>query len=187
MTRWDFGLSIRWSLLLQTFFPQRSTDQSKYSSATGAAPDPDWDYEGRERAGSKQEQLLTTWVSEAVGAHSVLLQLLRAVWLPPVCSCSRSQLGSTPDFRYPVSASSMMDSNSDHYGSALVLRRPQKGRVAALRDEPSKVSTQLICGCPTHLCHISTAHWPSSLQNDPLLLTLTLEDSLCCSTLQPSN
>ncbi|XP_027869736.1 liprin-alpha-1 isoform X3 [Xiphophorus couchianus] len=53
----------------------------------------------------------------------------------------RSQLGSTPDFRYPVSASSMMDSNSDHYGSALVLRRPQKGRVVALRDEPSKVQT----------------------------------------------
>ncbi|XP_078111686.1 liprin-alpha-1 isoform X1 [Sander vitreus] len=53
----------------------------------------------------------------------------------------RSQLGSTPDFRYPVSASSMMDSNSDHYGSALVLRRPQKGRIAALRDEPSKVQT----------------------------------------------
>uniref|UniRef100_A0A8D3CUD2 PTPRF interacting protein alpha 1 n=1 Tax=Scophthalmus maximus TaxID=52904 RepID=A0A8D3CUD2_SCOMX len=54
---------------------------------------------------------------------------------------SRSQLGSTPDFRYPVSASSLMDSNSDHYGSALVLRRPQKGRVVALRDEPSKVQT----------------------------------------------
>ncbi|TKS70520.1 Liprin-alpha-1 LAR-interacting protein 1 [Collichthys lucidus] len=53
----------------------------------------------------------------------------------------RSQLGSTPDFRYPVSASSMMDSNSDHFGSALVLRRPQKGRMAALRDEPSKVQT----------------------------------------------
>ncbi|XP_069383823.1 liprin-alpha-1 isoform X12 [Paralichthys olivaceus] len=53
----------------------------------------------------------------------------------------RSQLGSTPDFRYPVSASSLMDSNSDHYGSALVLRRPQKGRVSALRDEPSKVQT----------------------------------------------
>ncbi|KAM4596333.1 liprin-alpha-1 isoform 2-T3 [Fundulus diaphanus] len=53
----------------------------------------------------------------------------------------RSQLGSTPDFRYPVSASSMMDSNAEHYGSALVLRRPQKGRVAALRDEPSKVQT----------------------------------------------
>ncbi|XP_056135431.1 liprin-alpha-1 isoform X2 [Lampris incognitus] len=53
----------------------------------------------------------------------------------------RSHLGSTPDFRYPVSASSIMDSNSDHYSSALVLRRPQKGRVAALRDEPSKVQT----------------------------------------------
>ncbi|CAB1428384.1 unnamed protein product [Pleuronectes platessa] len=53
----------------------------------------------------------------------------------------RSQLGSTPDFRYPVSASSLMDSSSDHYGSALVLRRPQKGRVSALRDEPSKVQT----------------------------------------------
>uniref|UniRef100_A0A4W6CZI1 PTPRF interacting protein alpha 1 n=1 Tax=Lates calcarifer TaxID=8187 RepID=A0A4W6CZI1_LATCA len=58
-----------------------------------------------------------------------------------MCFSRRSQLGSTPDFRYPVSASSMMDSNSDHYGSALVLRRPQKGRVAALRDEPSKVQT----------------------------------------------
>ncbi|KAM9831531.1 liprin-alpha-1 isoform 2-T2 [Neosynchiropus ocellatus] len=53
----------------------------------------------------------------------------------------RSPMGSTPDFRYPVSASSMMDSNSDHFGGALVLRRPQKGRVAALRDEPSKVQT----------------------------------------------
>uniref|UniRef100_A0A3P8VHX8 PTPRF interacting protein alpha 1 n=1 Tax=Cynoglossus semilaevis TaxID=244447 RepID=A0A3P8VHX8_CYNSE len=56
-------------------------------------------------------------------------------------SRSNSLLHGTPDFRYPVSASSLLDSNSDHYGSALVLRRPQKGRVAALRDEPSKVQT----------------------------------------------
>ncbi|XP_056269677.1 LOW QUALITY PROTEIN: liprin-alpha-1 [Pseudoliparis swirei] len=56
-------------------------------------------------------------------------------------SRGRSQLGGTPDFRYPVSASSMMDSSSDQYGSGLVLRRPQKGRTAALRDEPSKVQT----------------------------------------------
>ncbi|XP_048118894.1 liprin-alpha-1-like isoform X7 [Alosa alosa] len=56
----------------------------------------------------------------------------------------RSHLGSTPDFRYPVSASSMMDSHSDHYNSALVLRRPQKGRVAALRDEPSKRHVQTL-------------------------------------------
>uniref|UniRef100_A0A8C4ST11 PTPRF interacting protein alpha 1 n=1 Tax=Erpetoichthys calabaricus TaxID=27687 RepID=A0A8C4ST11_ERPCA len=52
---------------------------------------------------------------------------------------NRSQLGSTPDFRFPVS-SSVMDSQTDHY-SASVLRRPQKGRLAALRDEPSKVQT----------------------------------------------
>lgn len=56
----------------------------------------------------------------------------------------RSQLEGTPDFRYPVSASLMMDSNSDHYGGALVLRRPQKGRVAALRDEPSKRHVQTL-------------------------------------------
>ncbi|MGH0154950.1 UNVERIFIED_CONTAM: hypothetical protein FKN15_071133 [Acipenser sinensis] len=52
----------------------------------------------------------------------------------------RAHLGSTPDFRYPVSASSMMDSHTDHF-NASVLRRPQKGRMAALRDEPSKVQT----------------------------------------------
>ncbi|XP_055029989.1 liprin-alpha-1 isoform X9 [Misgurnus anguillicaudatus] len=51
----------------------------------------------------------------------------------------RSHASGTPDFRYPVSVSSVMDS---HYsGGALVLRRPQKGRVSALRDEPSKVQT----------------------------------------------
>ncbi|XP_058859013.1 liprin-alpha-1-like isoform X8 [Acipenser ruthenus] len=52
----------------------------------------------------------------------------------------RAHLGSTPDFRYPVSASSMMDSHTDHFNTS-VLRRPQKGRMAALRDEPSKVQT----------------------------------------------
>lgn len=40
-----------------------------------------------------------------------------------------------------MSTSSMMDTNSEHYGGALVQRRPQKGRMAALRDEPSKVSS----------------------------------------------
>ncbi|KAJ8247690.1 hypothetical protein GJAV_G00249150 [Gymnothorax javanicus] len=53
----------------------------------------------------------------------------------------RSPLTNTPDFRYPVSASSMMENHADIYNSAMVLRRPQKGRVAALRDEPSKVQT----------------------------------------------
>ncbi|NXJ77597.1 LIPA1 protein, partial [Trogon melanurus] len=45
---------------------------------------------------------------------------------------------SRPDFRYP---SSVADSHPDSYGTSAVLRRPQKGRLAALRDEPSKVQT----------------------------------------------
>ncbi|XP_070344468.1 liprin-alpha-1 isoform X11 [Equus asinus] len=48
----------------------------------------------------------------------------------------RPHLGSVPDFRFPVA-----DGPADAYSSSAVLRRPQKGRVAALRDEPSKVQT----------------------------------------------
>nr|XP_009686700.1 PREDICTED: liprin-alpha-1 isoform X5 [Struthio camelus australis] len=51
---------------------------------------------------------------------------------------SRSHLGSVPDFRYPMTSSSVVDSHTDSYGTSSVLRRPQKGRLAALRDEPSK-------------------------------------------------
>ncbi|NWZ15186.1 LIPA1 protein, partial [Agelaius phoeniceus] len=45
------------------------------------------------------------------------------------------------DFRFPVPSSSVGDSHTDSYSSSSVLRRPQKGRLAALRDEPSKVQT----------------------------------------------
>ncbi|KFP04339.1 Liprin-alpha-1 [Calypte anna] len=48
---------------------------------------------------------------------------------------------SRPDFRYPVTSSSVGDGHTDSYGTSSVLRRPQKGRLAALRDEPSKVQT----------------------------------------------
>ncbi|XP_043826299.1 liprin-alpha-1 isoform X2 [Dromiciops gliroides] len=48
----------------------------------------------------------------------------------------RPHLGSVPDFRYPVA-----ESPTDPYSTASVLRRAQKGRLAALRDEPSKVQT----------------------------------------------
>ncbi|XP_060040045.1 liprin-alpha-1 isoform X1 [Erinaceus europaeus] len=47
----------------------------------------------------------------------------------------RPHLGSVPDFRFPVA-----DGPSDSFGGG-VLRRPQKGRLAALRDEPCKVQT----------------------------------------------
>ncbi|NXI55694.1 LIPA1 protein, partial [Chloroceryle aenea] len=48
---------------------------------------------------------------------------------------------SRPDFRYPVASSTVADSHTDSFGTSSVLRRPQKGRLAALRDEPSKVQT----------------------------------------------
>ncbi|XP_056657140.1 liprin-alpha-1 isoform X2 [Monodelphis domestica] len=48
----------------------------------------------------------------------------------------RPHLGSVPDFRYPVA-----DSPTDPYSTTSVLRRAQKGRLVALRDEPSKVQT----------------------------------------------
>ncbi|XP_013814885.1 liprin-alpha-1 isoform X3 [Apteryx mantelli] len=54
---------------------------------------------------------------------------------------SRPHLGSIPDFRYPMTSSSVADSHTDSYGTSSVLRRHQKGRLAALRDEPSKVQT----------------------------------------------
>ncbi|NWR19117.1 LIPA1 protein, partial [Emberiza fucata] len=52
-----------------------------------------------------------------------------------VFCCSRA------DFRFPVLSSSVGDSHTDSYSSSSVLRRPQRGRLAALRDEPSKVQT----------------------------------------------
>ncbi|XP_070085997.1 liprin-alpha-1-like isoform X8 [Equus caballus] len=48
----------------------------------------------------------------------------------------RPHSGSVSDFRFPVA-----DGPADASSSSAVLRRPQKGRVAALRDEPSKVQT----------------------------------------------
>uniref|UniRef100_H3AFI0 PTPRF interacting protein alpha 1 n=1 Tax=Latimeria chalumnae TaxID=7897 RepID=H3AFI0_LATCH len=59
----------------------------------------------------------------------------------------KPQVG-TPEFRYPVTPPSAME--NDTYNATSVLRRPQKGRLAALRDEPSKVSS--------HLQHISDSN-----------------------------
>ncbi|XP_067902649.1 liprin-alpha-1-like isoform X5 [Heterodontus francisci] len=54
---------------------------------------------------------------------------------------SRSHFGSTSDFRYPLASTPEVDKHPDPYSGASVLRRTQKGRLAALRDEPSKVQT----------------------------------------------
>ncbi|XP_061266662.1 liprin-alpha-1-like isoform X6 [Bos javanicus] len=49
---------------------------------------------------------------------------------------SRPHLGSAPDLRFPVA-----DRPADSLGNGAVLRCPQKGRLAALHDEPSKART----------------------------------------------
>lgn len=113
------------------------------SMSLGAALDPDWDHQGWEWPGSEQEQLLAAWVS-LLPVLTFTLWLVFQIYLYFSCFFRRSQMVNTPDFRFPVSSSSMMDSNSEHYGGALVQRRPQKGRMAALRDEPSKVSSQAL-------------------------------------------
>ncbi|XP_059736476.1 liprin-alpha-1-like isoform X11 [Bos taurus] len=50
---------------------------------------------------------------------------------------SRPHLGSAPDLRFPVA-----DRPADSLGNGAVLRCPQKGRLAALHDEPSEVQTR---------------------------------------------
>uniref|UniRef100_A0A6I8S3U6 SAM domain-containing protein n=1 Tax=Xenopus tropicalis TaxID=8364 RepID=A0A6I8S3U6_XENTR len=68
---------------------------------------------------------------------------------------SRPHLGSVPDFRFALAPSSMSDPHSDSYSSSLVLRRPQKGRLAALRDEPSK---------PQHVQTLNEQDWERAQQ-----------------------
>ncbi|KAJ8260406.1 hypothetical protein GJAV_G00181750 [Gymnothorax javanicus] len=50
----------------------------------------------------------------------------------------RSHLGSATDLRFSV-----LDPQGEHFGSAGVIRRAQKGRLAALRDEPTKICAVL--------------------------------------------
>ncbi|KAG9352906.1 hypothetical protein JZ751_017482, partial [Albula glossodonta] len=46
----------------------------------------------------------------------------------------RSHVGSATDLRFSV-----VDAQGEHFGTAAVIRRAQKGRLAALRDEPTKI------------------------------------------------
>lgn len=71
-----------------------------------------------------------------------------------VLCCSR------PDFRFPVPPSSVGDSHPDSYGTSSVLRRPQKGRLAALRDEPSKVRKENTnnSGTAKQICSVHEAN-----------------------------
>ncbi|XP_051780362.1 liprin-alpha-4 isoform X2 [Erpetoichthys calabaricus] len=49
----------------------------------------------------------------------------------------RSQLGSTTDLRFSIT--SVVDTPAEHFGTPAVIRRAKKGRLAALRDEPTKI------------------------------------------------
>uniref|UniRef100_A0A8B9K3B2 PTPRF interacting protein alpha 4 n=1 Tax=Astyanax mexicanus TaxID=7994 RepID=A0A8B9K3B2_ASTMX len=51
-----------------------------------------------------------------------------------ICVCARSHVGSATDLRYSV-----VEGQGDHYSSTGVIRRSQKGRLVALRDEPTKI------------------------------------------------
>nr|XP_014354308.1 PREDICTED: liprin-alpha-3 [Latimeria chalumnae] len=59
----------------------------------------------------------------------------------PVSSYSRSLPGSALELRYSQSSTLPMGSHGDHYSTTSVIRRTQKGRWAALKDDPSKVQT----------------------------------------------
>lgn len=96
-------------------------------------------------------QIDRPWLDE----HSQFAFLLVMIFFP---CFSRPHLGSVPDFRFPVE-----DGPTDSYSGSAVLRRPQKGRVAALRDEPSKARA---CPLQGHLLHSHlSAHGPGAAGN----------------------
>ncbi|KAE8594131.1 hypothetical protein XENTR_v10019452 [Xenopus tropicalis] len=56
----------------------------------------------------------------------------------PSSTYSRSLPGSALELRYSQAPTLPMGSHVDHYGSTAVIRRPKKGRWAAMKDDPSK-------------------------------------------------
>uniref|UniRef100_A0A6Q2X5J5 SAM domain-containing protein n=1 Tax=Esox lucius TaxID=8010 RepID=A0A6Q2X5J5_ESOLU len=106
-----------------------------------------------------------------------------------VCGC-RSHMGSASDLRFSV-----VEGQDGHYSSA-VIRRAQKGRLAALRDEPTKVCAVFeqdypsLRGSVSHLlCNdievesdldddVSSALLSPSGQSDAQTLALMLQEQL---------
>uniref|UniRef100_A0AAY4E010 SAM domain-containing protein n=1 Tax=Denticeps clupeoides TaxID=299321 RepID=A0AAY4E010_9TELE len=66
----------------------------------------------------------------------------------------RSHLGSATDLRFSV-----VEGQAEHFGTGSVIRRVQKGRLAALRDEPTKVPTS-----PSHPRTLTPTHWHSDME-----------------------
>ncbi|XP_043939296.1 liprin-alpha-3 [Protopterus annectens] len=59
----------------------------------------------------------------------------------PVSSYSRSLPGSALELRFPQNATVPMTGHTDPYSASGVVRRTQKGRWAALKDDPTKIQT----------------------------------------------
>ncbi|XP_066464001.1 liprin-alpha-3 isoform X2 [Eleutherodactylus coqui] len=59
----------------------------------------------------------------------------------PSSTYSRSLPGSALELRYSQAPTLPMGSHMDHYSSTAVIRRPKKGRWAALKDDPTKIRT----------------------------------------------
>ncbi|KAI1890526.1 hypothetical protein AGOR_G00154600 [Albula goreensis] len=76
----------------------------------------------------------------------------------------RSHVGSATDLRFSV-----VDAQGEHFGTAAVIRRAQKGRLAALRDEPTK---DWECSQPPSL-RASVTHL---VESDPELSDLDDDD-----------
>lgn len=51
----------------------------------------------------------------------------------------RSLPGSALELRYSQAPTLPIGSHMDHYSSTAVIRRPKKGRWAAMKDDPTKV------------------------------------------------
>ncbi|XP_013918455.1 PREDICTED: liprin-alpha-1 [Thamnophis sirtalis] len=90
----------------------------------------------------KQEELGTTHKEDqlVVNIETIRAENDQLRIRPPALHHRGPHLGSVPDFRYPLAPSVIADNQTDSYSTS-VLRRPQKGRLAALRDEPSRVQT----------------------------------------------
>ncbi|XP_073458403.1 liprin-alpha-3 isoform X5 [Aquarana catesbeiana] len=59
----------------------------------------------------------------------------------PSSTYSRSLPGSALELRYSQAPTLPIGSHMDHYSSTAVIRRPKKGRWAAMKDDPTKIQT----------------------------------------------
>lgn len=99
--------------------------------------------------------------------HSALCSSVMKIHDELFCTYDlRSHLGSSSDLRF-----SMVEGQDGHY-STTVIRRAQKGRLSALRDDPNKVLTTMLTTAGTSLLLRSlAAHYMCLVPAMSVLLT----------------